>query len=42
MTTILGIIAIILFIEVDIAFVILLKLMFNILKNNKEKGGDNN
>lgn len=42
MTTILGIIAIILFIEVDIAFVILLKLMFNVLKNNKEKGGDNN
>lgn len=40
MTTILGIIAIILFIEVDIAFVILLKLMFNVLKNNKEKGGD--
>lgn len=40
MTTILGIIAIILFIEVDIAFVILLKFMFNVLKNNKEKGGD--
>lgn len=40
MTTILGIIAIILFIEVDIAFVILLKLMFNVLKNNKQKGGD--
>lgn len=40
MITILGIIAIILFIEVDIAFIFLLMLMFSILKNRKQKGGD--
>lgn len=41
MTTILGIIAIILFCELDIAFVILIKLLFDIYKNNHKKGGDN-
>lgn len=42
MTTILGIVAIILFCELDIAFVILIKLLFDIYKNNHKKGGDNN
>lgn len=42
MTTILGIIAIILFIEVDIAFAILIKLLLKISRETHKKGGDNN